>query len=86
MAYNTSDDEYNRVSSHLSSIPPSNTDCERDEDYIDDDDVDDKEEGKRAVKLYRQILDQIFVNPNLEVVDYELANSGDDAEDEDYCD
>ena len=86
LTYNTSDDEDNRDSSDLSSIPASNTDSERDEDYIDDDDVDDKEEGKRAAKLYRQTLDQIFANPDLEVVEYELANSGDDAEDEDYCD
>ena len=86
MAYNTSDDEDNRDSSDLSSIPASNTDSERDEDYIDDDDVDDKEEGKRAAKLYGQTLDQIFANSDLEVGDYELANSGDDAEDEDYCD
>ena len=57
LAYNTSDHEDNRDSSDLNFIPASNTDSERDEDYIDDDDVDDKEEDKRAAKLYRQTLD-----------------------------
>ena len=59
---------------------------ERDEEYVDDDDVDDTGAGKRAAKLYRQTLDPIFANPDLEVVDCELANSDDDAEDDDYWD
>ena len=86
LAYYTSDDEDNRDSSYRSCIPASNTDSERHEDYIDDDNVDDKEEGKKAIKLYQRTLDQICANANLEVVGYELANSGDDAQDEHYGD
>ena len=86
MAYYTCYDEDTRGSSDLNSIPASNTDSERDEDYIDDNDVDDQAEGKRAAKLSSQAIDQIFVNLKLEVWDYDLPNSGDVSEDEDYCD
>ena len=84
MAYDTCDDEHNRDSSVLESIAASYTNSKRDDDYNDDNNINDKEEGNEAAKLSSQTIYQIFANLSLGVRDYDLANSGDLHEDEDY--
>ncbi|KAF8419465.1 hypothetical protein EV426DRAFT_702690 [Tirmania nivea] len=85
LAYNTTDNEDNNTSD-LSSIPASDTDGDNSDNIkTNNKGINNEEDHAQASKLYRETLDQIFANPDLEEVDRILESSNDNEDDEDYA-